>query len=110
MTSRPSDNVGPQIQFHGIMRISYGFALLGAAIMAISSGSARAEPTTVPVQKFSKVQVCTPFSVLIKPGTDYAVTVDAVQSVKAAISSEVSSDGTLTLGTAKVRRTAADWQ
>lgn len=87
------------------MRFFTGFAtLLGAAIMALSTDSAQSEPSTIQVQEFSKVQVCTPFSVLIKPGTDYAVTVDAEQSVRDAVSVSTGSDGTLTLGTTKVWR------
>ena len=63
---------------------------------------AQGQISNIPVSQFSKIQVCTPFSVLIKPGSSYAVTLVAEAPVKNALSASVGSDGTLTLGTKQV--------
>lgn len=77
-------------------------AISVATLVSIMSSTATAQPSTVPLQPFSAVQVCAPFSVLIKPGNGYSVTLDAEQSVKNAVSTLVKADGTLALGTTKV--------
>lgn len=59
------------------------------------------------LQPFTRVSVCTPFSVLVKPGAGYDVQVDADPVVQAAVSSQVSGDGTLSLETTKPFSTKA---
>ena len=78
-----------------------GFAtgiLAGVLALMATTRAAGAHPLVLPVPKFNRVQVCTPFSVAIKPGADYSVSIDAEQSVKDALSAVVR-DGTLTIAT-----------
>ena len=82
-----------------IMRLA---TILGTALMASSTTIAAAQPSTVQLEPFSSVKVCAPFSVLIKPGAGYSITLEAEQAVKNAVSTAVGTDGSLTLGTTKV--------
>ena len=64
-------------------------------------GLAVAAPITKTVPAFSTVTLCTPYNVLVTPGSDYAVVVDAEDQVQKAINPSVSGDTLLlvSLGT-----------
>lgn len=73
------------------------FCLRAASVFACVAalGVSLAQGATEP---FSRVSVCTPFSVLVKPGATYDVQVEAEPAVKAAVSYAVSK-GTLSVET-----------
>ena len=91
-----------------IMQTLYAvLALLAATASAVTS-----QPQTTPLQPFTSISVCTPFSVLIQPSSGagiYALVVDADTGVAAAVNASVV-DGVLTLSSAGNSPTTISFQ
>jgi hypothetical protein len=70
------------------MKQLLALTLCGGLLLALAD----AAPVTKTLPAFSTVTLCTPYNVLVTPGSDYAVVIDAEDQVQKAISPNVSVD------------------
>ncbi|CAL8462862.1 g2396 [Coccomyxa elongata] len=67
-------------------------ASAGAQSGASAPGPASSRVETRPLTAFSRVAVCTPFTVLVQPSTQYQITIDADDAVKQATTTLIDGD------------------
>lgn len=71
---------------------------IGAVLCALACNAAAQDYTTINLDPFTQISVCTPFNVAIQPGPDYAVQIAAEAAVKKVLEASVSG-GVLSLQT-----------